>query len=132
MPLSSKKISGQSDPTDVYLELLARHKDSGIVEMTNEGEHSYAAGYAGPRGVRTWQERMKLVEELGFIKSRKSGNQQYKYVLLTHPTIAVRSCLTKAKSIVFGGTRTDKGRSSRRRFCTRNSWRRTSRQKLFR
>ena len=58
--------------------------------MASAGEHSYAAGYAGARGVRTWQERMKILEELGFIKSKQSGNQQYKYVLLVHPTIAVQ------------------------------------------
>lgn len=90
MLLSNKKISGKSDLSSVYLELLARHRDSGIVEMVNPGEHSYAAGYPGPRGVRTWQERMKLLEGFGFIKSRSSGNQQYKYVMLVHPTIAVK------------------------------------------
>lgn len=90
MLLSDKKISGKADPSSVYIELLARHRDSGIVEMVSPGEHSYAAGYQGPRGARTWQERMKLLEDLGFIKSSASGNQQYKYVLLIHPTIAVQ------------------------------------------
>jgi hypothetical protein len=90
MLLSDKGISGKSDLTGVYLELLARHRDSGIVEMVSPGEHSYGAGYSGARGIRTWQERMKILEELGFIKSKESGNQQYKYVLLIHPTIAVQ------------------------------------------
>jgi hypothetical protein len=89
--LSSKKVTGSKfDPTSVYLELLARHRDTGIVEMAMEGEHSYAAGYIGPRAVRTWQERMKILLDLGFIKSSKSGNQQYKYVLIVHPTIVVK------------------------------------------
>jgi hypothetical protein len=88
--LSDKGISGKSDLSGVYLELLARHRDSGIVEMVSPGEHSYGAGYSGARGIRTWQERMKILEELGFIKSKESGNQQYKYVLLVHPTIAVQ------------------------------------------
>lgn len=90
MLLSDKGISGKADLSGVYLELLARHRDSGIVEMATPGEHSYGAGYSGGRGIRTWQERMKLLEELGFIKSKPMGNQQYKYVLLIHPTIAVQ------------------------------------------
>lgn len=90
MLLSDKKISGKSDLSGVYLELLARHRDSGIVEMVSPGEHSYGAGYPGARGIRTWQERMKILEDLGFIKSKQSGNQQYKYVLLVHPTVAVQ------------------------------------------
>jgi len=40
--------------------------------------------------VRTWQERMRILEEHGFIKTRKVGNQKYKYVLLVHPTVAVQ------------------------------------------
>lgn len=88
--LSDKKISGNTDPGGVYLDLLARHRDSGIVEMASEGEHSYSSGYSGSRSVRTWQERIKLLEKLEFIKSRKVGNQQYKLVLIVHPTVAVK------------------------------------------
>jgi hypothetical protein len=97
MLLAEKTISGKSNPTGVYLELLARHRDSGIVEMVSPGEHSYAAGYSGSRGMRTWQERMKLLEDLGFIKSRASGNQQYKTVLLIHPTVAVKKLFDAGK-----------------------------------
>jgi hypothetical protein len=97
MLLADKKISGKSDLSGVYLELLARHRDSGIVDMVSAGEHSYGAGYAGARGVRTWQERMKILEDLGFIKSKQSGNQQYKYVLLVHPTIAVQKLYDAGK-----------------------------------
>jgi len=81
MLLSDKKICGNTDPGRVCLDLSARHRDSGIVEMTTEGEHSYNSGYSGPRGIRTWRERMKLLESLGFIKSVKVGNQQCKLVL---------------------------------------------------
>lgn len=90
MLLSSKSVNDKADLTGVYIELLARHRDSGIVDMVAPGEHSYAAGYTGTRGIRTWQERMKILEELGFIKTKMTGNQQYKYVLLVHPTIAVQ------------------------------------------
>jgi hypothetical protein len=96
--LSDKKVTGgTADCGRVYLDLLARHRDSGIVEMANEGDHSYAAGYPGTRGVRTWKERMKLLEDLGFIKSRKGGNQQYKFVLLVHPTLIVQRLRDKKK-----------------------------------
>lgn len=96
--LSNKKATGSTaDAGRVYLDLLARHRDSGIVEMANEGDHSYAAGYPGTRGVRTWKERMELLETLGFIKSRKGGNQHYKFVLLVHPTLAVQKLRDKGK-----------------------------------
>jgi hypothetical protein len=89
--LSDKKVTNTKiDAGSVYLDLLARHRDSGIVEMATEGEHSYSSGYPGQRGIRSWKERMKLLEDLGFIKSRQLGNQQYKLVLLLHPTVVVQ------------------------------------------
>jgi hypothetical protein len=95
--LSHKDVSGRLDPGRVYLDLLARHLDSGIVDMVPEGEHSFSAGYPGTRGIRTWKERMKLLEKLGFIKSRASGNVQYGHVLLIHPTIAVQHLRNQGK-----------------------------------
>lgn len=88
--LGEKGLSGKFDPIKVYLELLARHMDGGVIEMTNEADHAYAAGYFGQRGVRTWQERMNTLEKLGVIKTKQIGNQKFKYVLLVHPTTVIK------------------------------------------
>jgi hypothetical protein len=88
--LRSKKLTGNLDPSAVYLELLSRHWGEGIVEMVLEDDHAFAAGYVGSRATRTWRERMKVLEHLGFIKARKTGNRQYGVVLLVHPTLIVQ------------------------------------------
>jgi len=88
--LKDKSLSGNYDPSGVYLELMARHISGGIIEMTDESAHAFGAGYFGPRAVRSWQERMKVLEKNGFIKTKQIGNQRYKYVLLVHPTVAVQ------------------------------------------
>jgi hypothetical protein len=87
--LSRKELTGGRDVSRVYLELLARHMDGGVIEIGNEADHAYAAGYTGSRAVRTWHERMTLLEELGFIKSKHVGNQRYKLVLVVDPVHAV-------------------------------------------
>jgi hypothetical protein len=69
--LSSKEISKKHDPSFVYLELLSRQRGEGVIEMAHEEEHAFAAGYVGTRAVRTWQERMKILEENGFIRTRQ-------------------------------------------------------------
>lgn len=89
--LSQKQLTGGRDIARVYLELLSRHMDGGVIEIGNEADHAYAAGYAGTRAVRTWSERMQLLEKLGFIKTKKVGGQRYKLVLLTDPVSAVAS-----------------------------------------
>ena len=52
----AKALSDRQDPSSAYLALWARHLDSGIVEITNERELAYEAGYTGNRALRTWQE----------------------------------------------------------------------------
>ena len=88
--MDSKPLSGTRAPSKVYVELLTRHFDSGIIEMKSEDEHAYAAGYTGNRAVRSWRERMQLLEELGFIKTKEAGGRSFHYVLLMHPTVAVK------------------------------------------
>ncbi len=89
--LAHQELTGNKNATGVYLDLLSRHRDTGVVDMVGEGEHSYSSGYVGTRGIRTWRERMQLLEELGFIKTRSAGNQDFRYVLLIHPTVAVQA-----------------------------------------
>src|SRR5690349_13391175 len=70
--LASKRINPrQLDVSRVYLELWSRHIDSGVIEMVEHSRHAYAAGYRGTRAVRTWRERMKLLEDTGFIASKE-------------------------------------------------------------
>jgi hypothetical protein len=95
--IDSKNLSGNLSPSGVYLELLARHVDNGLIEMAHEVDHAYAAGYDGSRAVRSWQERMRVLEKLGFIKTKQIGNQRYKYVLLIHPTVAIQNLYNQGK-----------------------------------
>jgi len=88
--LSSKEISAKKDPSSVYIELLSRQRGEGVIEMGHEADHAFASGYEGHRAVRTWQERMKILEDNGFIKTAEVGNQHFKYVAIVHPTTAVQ------------------------------------------
>lgn len=88
--LSSKQISKKKDPSSVYLDLMSRQRGEGIIEMGHEADHAFASGYEGRRAVRTWQERMKILEDNGFIRTVKVGNQRFRFVAIVHPTTAVQ------------------------------------------
>lgn len=93
-----KKLSDKAiDPTTAYLDLLSRHMGAGIVEMGAEEDHAFSAGYGGNRAARTWRDRMKALEELGFIKVRARGPRPYGYVLLIHPALAVKRLKDKKR-----------------------------------
>ncbi|MGH7551588.1 MAG: hypothetical protein ACREMQ_01005, partial [Longimicrobiales bacterium] len=57
--------------------------------MSTEEEHAYASGYEGARGVRSWRERMRILETNGFIRVKAMANRRYAYVLLVHPEAAL-------------------------------------------
>jgi hypothetical protein len=87
--LSLKQISQKKDPSKVYLELMSHQRGEGIIEIGHEADHAFAAGYEGSRAVRTWQERMRILEDNGFILTKKVGNR-FKFVAIVHPTTAVQ------------------------------------------
>jgi hypothetical protein len=95
--IASSRVSGNTDPTRVYVELLARHIDEGVIHMAADEDHAFASGYAGERGVRSWRERMRVLEGAGVIKSRSMGARKYAYVLLVHPSVYVASLREQGK-----------------------------------
>ena len=101
--LKSKQISGKKDPSSVYLELLSRQRGEGVIEMMHENDHAFAAGYEGTRAVRTWQERMKVLEANGFIQTKQVGNQRYKYVPLFIRRQQCNVSVTKGRFQTIGG-----------------------------
>jgi hypothetical protein len=88
-----KEVHKNQDVSMVYLELLSRQMGQGIVRIENERDHAYASGYTGERGVRTWLERMNILEDLGFIKSASRSGQRFGIVCLIHPTVAIHRLL---------------------------------------
>ncbi len=75
--LRQKQVSGNLDPTSVYLELFARKMGEGLIEMQHEEDHANASGYLETRAVRSWRDRMKILEDWGFIKSKQKGTRKY-------------------------------------------------------
>jgi len=82
-----KKIVGNTDCSRVYLELLSRDFGQGLVEIRDEDEHAFCAGYTGNRARRSWQERMRLLAKNGFIEIDPKGNRAFGYVLIVHPAL---------------------------------------------
>jgi hypothetical protein len=93
--LQDKRLTGSTDVAPVYLGLWARHWDGGVIEIPNEDEMAYEAGYTRSRGTRTWRERMELLERLGFIKTKEIAGQRYRLVLLIDPSVVVEKLAEK-------------------------------------
>ncbi len=74
------------DASRVYLELWCRQMDDSFVQIDDEEALAYSCSYLTPtRNVRSLRERLKLLEELGFIEVKPNGSKKYGYILLLHP-----------------------------------------------
>ncbi|MCC6243021.1 MAG: hypothetical protein IT353_09285 [Gemmatimonadaceae bacterium] len=81
-----KDLAAKGDPGRTYLDLWARTRDDGFVEVFDEQEFAHSAGYAeNTRNVRTWRGHMATLEALGFIRVKPKLTRKYGYVLLVHP-----------------------------------------------
>lgn len=59
-----------------YFALWCATWDNGFVRLGRATELPYASGFTGARGVRIWQERMKILESYGFVELRPSGEHK--------------------------------------------------------
>ena len=80
--LSKGKPLGQT-----YFALFCATWDNGFVRLGRSSDLPYASGFTGPRGMRGWQERMKLLESFGFVEIRASGDQKFGLAFLPNPNI---------------------------------------------
>lgn len=81
-----------------YFVLWCRVFDSSLVEVKEKEDIAYESGFTGQKAVNTWQQRMKKLESLGFIKIAPSPTNSIQYVLIVNPYHAVRE-LFKAKKV---------------------------------
>lgn len=94
--MRDKRISrAKGDPSGAYVELLSRQRGQGVVEMEAPEIHAFACGYRGARGVRTWHERMAILDKAGFIRTKSGNNHTYDVVCIVHPAVVVKRLTDK-------------------------------------
>jgi hypothetical protein len=70
--------------------LWCRQMDDSFIEVTDEEVFAFSCGYTTHgRNVRSWRERIDILEGLGFLYVQPNGSKRYGYILLKHPYPAV-------------------------------------------
>lgn len=82
--LSKGKPLGQT-----YFALWCATWDNGFIRFARSTDLAYASGFTGPRGVRGWQERVKLLEGFGFVETVPSGGDKLGLAFLPNPNIVL-------------------------------------------
>jgi hypothetical protein len=82
--LTKNQPAGQA-----YLALWCRAFDESLLTLDNPLSLAAESGFTGDRALSTWRQRMRALEELGFIQSREGSAGQFHYVLLLNPHVIV-------------------------------------------
>ncbi|WP_176454369.1 hypothetical protein [Sinorhizobium fredii] len=84
-------LSGKGKPVSTtYLELWCRSNDEGFVTLSKQAEIAFASGFSGLRGVSTWKERVRKLEELQFLITRPGVSGNLHYVQLWNPYLIIK------------------------------------------
>jgi len=79
------------DISRTYFELWCRAFDDYFIEVTDIESFAFAAGFVTTRSVRSWGERVKVLANLGFIKTAPNGSKKQAYILLLDPHKVVKN-----------------------------------------
>lgn len=100
MPLIGRimdQLSGKGFPLfSTYLCLWCRVYDEAFVEIRNDRELAFEAGFAGTRGEVTWRTRMRKLQELGFIDIKPGLASDLQYVLIFNPLIVIANIYSRS------------------------------------
>jgi hypothetical protein len=78
-----------------YLELWCRAYDECFVTLSNPQELAFHSGFSGQRAVTTWRERIRILQELGFIDVQPGPSGEMSYALLLNPYHVIKDLREK-------------------------------------
>ncbi len=67
------------------MELWCRAYDECFVTLNNPQELAFHSGFSGQRAVTTWKQRMRILQELGFIDIKPGPSGEMSYALIFNP-----------------------------------------------
>ncbi|WP_337238024.1 hypothetical protein [Salmonella enterica] len=90
------KESGSGTPvSSTYLALWCNVFDENFLEIKEKRRYAFESGFSGERAVTTWTNRMRKLENLGFIVAREGIEGEFSYVLLINPLEVIKNIYTE-------------------------------------
>lgn len=81
-----------------YFTLWCWARDAQVVDVLSPTELAFESGFTGQRMESTWRERMRLLEQFGFICTAEGRYGPISHVLILHPYLAVKRLYDEKKA----------------------------------
>ncbi len=94
--LSKNQPAGQA-----YFVLWCHVFYESFVMIENPAVYAAEAGFSGERALTTWKQRMKTLQELGFIDAKEGASGAFHYVLILNPHIVIQKLKNRIQESRF-------------------------------
>lgn len=71
--------------SSTYLALWCGTWDNSFVRLNRPADMAFAAGFSGERAERTWTDRIKRLEQIGFVETKPSGASKFGFAFIPNP-----------------------------------------------
>lgn len=82
-------------PSSTYFTLWCWARDAQVVNVVSAYELALESGFTGQRAESTWRQRMRILEDLGFIMTEPGRYGPISHVLILHPYRVVQRMKTQ-------------------------------------
>lgn len=84
-------LTKNTPASKTYFALWCRSFDEMVIRIPHPMILAAESGFSGSRQLTTWQSRMALLNEYGFIKSAKGQAGDYEFVILLNPFMVIQN-----------------------------------------
>lgn len=92
-------LSSGKPLSQTYMVLWCHTFDEYMVTVANPKLMAFEAGFTGQRAEAAWTDRMKKLQELGFIDAKPGASGIFNYVLILNPYEAIKKLKEKKGAI---------------------------------
>lgn len=79
-------LSGKGFPVgQTYFEMWCRQYDELFITLNRPEEMAFHAGFSGQRALRTWKDRLKRLEGIGFLGIKEGPLGSFSYAIFYNP-----------------------------------------------
>lgn len=73
-----------------YFDLWCRSHDEAVVPLSKPRELAFHAGFTGQRAETTWAQRIRILRELGFIRTAPGVAGELSYAVILNPYLVIK------------------------------------------
>lgn len=94
-------LSKNQPAGSTYFVLWCRAYDEALVVVDTPSALAAESGFTGERALTTWRQRMRALQELGFIDCKEGATGPFHYVLLKNPHTIVKRLKEKIQDGLY-------------------------------